>query len=207
MEDDVIDCGNKLDRARTLISGLGGEKARWSEESERLTSVLYNLTGDVLVASGMIAYLGAFTSVYRTELTESWVSLCVEKEIPSSGKFSLPKTLGDPVKIRTWQLAGLPSDNFSVENGIVTSKARRWPLFIDPQGQANKWIRNLEDKKTLKIMKFSQGNYLKILENCIRMGHPVLMENVQEELDPAIEPLLQKQIIGRGGSLQIRLGD
>jgi dynein heavy chain len=152
--------------------------------------VLHDLTGDVLVASGMIAYLGAFTSLYRGDLTESWVSLCIEKEIPSNGKFSLQRTLGDPVKIRNWQLCGLPSDTFSVENGIITSKARRWPLFIDPQGQANKWIRNLEDKKTLKIMKFSNSNYLKILENCIRLGHPVLMENVYEEMDPAIEPLL-----------------
>lgn len=56
-------------------------------------------------------------------------------------------------------------------------------------------------------MKFSQGNYLKILENCIRMGHPVLMENVGEELDPAIEPLLQKQIFKKGNSLNMRLGD
>jgi len=132
LEDDVIDCGNKLERARTLISGLGGEKARWSEMSETLGHVLYNLTGDVLVASGLIAYLGAFTSVYRTELADEWVQLCVEKEIPSNGNFSLQRTLGDPVKIRNWQLSGLPSDTFSIENGIITSKTRRWPLFIDP---------------------------------------------------------------------------
>jgi dynein heavy chain len=146
LEDDVEDCANKLERAKTLINGLGGEKARWSGMSEELGHVLYNLTGDVLVASGMIAYLGAFTSVYRTELAEDWVRLCQEKEIPSNGKFSLQRTLGDPVKIRNWQIAGLPSDIFSVENGIITSKTRRWPLFIDPQGQANKWIKNLQDK-------------------------------------------------------------
>lgn len=102
LEDDVIDCGNKLDRAKTLIDGLGGEKARWSEESERLTSVLHNLTGDVLVASGMIAYLGAFTSVYRSQLTEKWVADCLAREIPSGGTFSLDRVLGDPVKIRNW---------------------------------------------------------------------------------------------------------
>jgi dynein heavy chain len=41
-------------------------------------------------------------------------------------------------------------------------------------------------------MKFSDGNYLKLLESAIRMGQPVLIENVGEEMDPAIEPLLQK---------------
>ena len=42
----------------------------------------------------------------------------------------------------------------------------------------------------LKIVKFSDGNYLKLLEAGIRMGHPVMIENVGEDLDPAIEPLL-----------------
>lgn len=82
----------------------------------------------------MIAYLGAFTSIFRDELSTDWVNNCMEREIPNSGSFRLQGVLGDPVKIRNWTLAGLPSDNFSVENAIITSKARRWPLFIDPQG-------------------------------------------------------------------------
>ena len=52
-------------------------------------------------------------------------------------------TLADPVKIRSWQIAGLPKDTLSVENGVVVQFSRRWPLFIDPQGQANKWVKNM----------------------------------------------------------------
>lgn len=48
----------------------------------------------------------------------------------------------------------------------------------------------MEKERGIKILKFSDGNYLKILEMAIRMGTPVLVENVLEELDPAIEPLL-----------------
>ena len=155
----------------------------------------------------MIAYLGAFTSVFRGQLSSDWVQQCMTRHIPNAGSFSLQTILGNPVLIREWTLAGLPSDSFSVENAIITQKARRWPLFIDPQGQANKWIRNMEKKREIKILKFSDGNYLKILENCIRVGYPVLMENVYEELDPAIEPLLQKQIFKKGNSWNIRLGD
>jgi len=94
------------------------------------------------------------------------------------------------VQIRNWGLHGLPSDAFSVENAIINDKTRRWPLFIDPQGQANKWIKNMEKERQVKIMKFADGNYLKVLEAAIRMGYPVIMENVFEEMDPAIEPLL-----------------
>ena len=42
-------------------------------------------------------------------LTE-WHGMCVDKEIPVSEKFSLTQTLGNPVKIRDWQIAGLPVD-------------------------------------------------------------------------------------------------
>ena len=58
-----------------------------------------------------------------------------------SDKFDLQDVIGDPVKTRAWNIQGLPTDSFSIDNGIVTSVARRWPLMIDPQGQANKWIK------------------------------------------------------------------
>jgi len=144
-----------------LISGLGGEKARWKAESENLAIVYENLTGDVLISSGMIAYLGAFTSTFRQDLAEEWVRLCEEKNIPNSGKFSLERVLGNAVMIRNWGLFGLPNDSFSVENAIINDKTRRWPLFIDPQGQANKWIKNMEKERQVKVMKFSDSSYLK----------------------------------------------
>ncbi len=37
------------------------------------------------------------------------------------------------LQVRAWTIAGLPSDTVSVENAIIISKARRWPLMIDPQ--------------------------------------------------------------------------
>jgi len=40
--------------------------------------------------------------------------------------------MGDDVKIRSWGVAGLPSDNLSIENGIIMFDSRRWPLMIDP---------------------------------------------------------------------------
>lgn len=51
--------------------------------------------------------------------------------------------MGDDVKIREWKVEGLPSDNLSIENGIITFTSRRWPLMIDPQTQANKFIKNM----------------------------------------------------------------
>ena len=207
LEAQVDDCTKKLDRAQKLIVNLGGEKMRWSQTAKDLKVVYEKLTGNVLVSSGIIAYSGAFTSVFRSDLTAEWLNVCREKEIPASDQLDIQSVLGDPVKIRAWNIAGLPNDAFSVENAIITSKARRWPLNIDPQGQANKWIKNMEKEAGLKIIKLSDGNYLRVLENSIQFGKPVLLENVGEELDPSLEPLLQKQIFKKGSSFNIRLGD
>jgi len=59
----------------------------------------------------------------------------------------------------------------------------------------------------LKTLKFTDGAYLKYLEAGIRNGNPVLIENIGEDMDPAIEPLLQKQIVIKGNSMTLKLGD
>lgn len=70
--------------------------------------------------------------------------------------------------------------------------------MIDPQGQANKWVKNLEKDNNLSVIKLTDGDYMRTLENCIQFGTPLLLENVGEELDPSLEPLLLKQIFKQG---------
>ena len=52
-------------RAEKLIGGLGGEKDRWNKAAIDLAAQYDNLTGDILCSSGVVAYLGAFTSAFR----------------------------------------------------------------------------------------------------------------------------------------------
>ena len=207
LEINIDICSKKLDRAEKLIAGLGGEKDRWSEAARELGKLYDNVTGDVLLSSGIVAYLGAFTVDFRLECVGEWHKLCLNKGILCSDPFSLSKTLGQPIVIRNWQIAGLPVDLFSIDNGIILSNSRRWPLLIDPQGQANKWIKNLERPNKLAVIKLSDANYARTLENSIQFGTPVLLENVGEELDPLLEPLLLRQVFKQSGVEYIRLGE
>jgi dynein heavy chain len=207
LETQVDLCSKKLERAEKLIGGLGGEKVRWSNTAAELSVQYNNLTGDILISAGVVAYLGSFTSAYRQEQINHWISSCKDKNIPCSDNFSLNNTLGEQVKIRQWTISGLPTDSFSIENGIITANARRWPLMIDPQGQANKWIKNMEKANNLHIIKLTDADFVRTLENCIQFGTPVLLENINEELDPILEPILLKQTFKQGGSICIRLGD
>ncbi|KAH9490588.1 Dynein heavy chain 7, axonemal [Bulinus truncatus] len=170
LEHSVELCGKKLIRAEKLIGGLGGEKTRWTVAAAELQKIYDNLIGDILISAGVIAYLGPFTSSFRDDMTESWVKLCVVKKIPASSEFSLTKTLGEPIKIQAWNIAGLPKDSFSVDNGVIVANSRRWPLMIDPEGQANRWVKNMEREKNISVIKLSDHDYMRILENCITFG-------------------------------------
>ena len=230
------------------MGGLGGEKSRWGEASASLGRIFTNLTGDVLIASGVVSYMAPFTQalprpslprpyythcdlltvavlaattpthahcvwpcvthqVFRDRVVAEWIKLCADYKIPCSEKFSLTDTLGDPVKIRAWNIDGLPNDMFSVDNGIIISQARRWPLMIDPQMQANKWVKKMNAKAGIVTFKLTDGDFARVLENALCFGKPALLENVGEELDPMLEPVLLKQVFKSGGVMSIKLGD
>lgn len=61
----IDDCYKKLDRANKIISGLEGEKTRWTSTVGRLDKDYSLLIGNCLIAAGMVAYAGAFTAQFR----------------------------------------------------------------------------------------------------------------------------------------------
>jgi dynein heavy chain len=240
---DVQDCAARLDRAQRLIGGLGSEKTRWMATVKTLEEQHQSVVGDVLLSSGVIAYLGAFTAAYRESCCSEWLALLKSKHIPASalnppahghqheapaggahkgkdnanasataaaaagGAFKLASILGEAVRIRSWTLARLPNDSFSIDNAIMLFASARWPLCIDPQRQANRWIRNMETSNSLKVVRQNQGNFTRTIETALQFGNPILLENVPETLDPVLEPLLSRQIVKSGGVLTVRLGD
>lgn len=81
--------------------------------------------------------------------------------VPRDPNFNFCSFLAKPTQVREWNIQGLPSDSFSTENGIIVTQNTRWPLMIDPQGQAIKWIKKMEQKNVIFFL-FLQ---LKILLN------------------------------------------
>eukprot|EP00928_Gymnodinium_smaydae_P008329 TRINITY_DN13035_c1_g3_i1.p1 TRINITY_DN13035_c1_g3~~TRINITY_DN13035_c1_g3_i1.p1 ORF type:complete len:2552 (-),score=764.33 TRINITY_DN13035_c1_g3_i1:28-7683(-) len=203
-------CGIKLANATKLIDGLGGEKDRWELTVANLNAEYDLLCGDSLVAAGMVGYAGPFTGDYRAEFEKLWIETMDAEGITHKEGASLVSVLGQPVLIQQWSVAGLPNDNLSVENGIIIDTARRWCLMIDPQRQANKFIKmygKMASENGMSTCKLSDSNLLQTVELGIQFGKWVLLENIGQTLDPALEPVLQQQKIKDGTSFVIKLGD
>ena len=106
-----------------------------------------------------------------------------------------------------WANEGLMTDPLSVENGAIMSSASRWSLMIDPQLQGIKWIMNRELPNGLKVIQQSQAKYIDTVISCIETGTPLLMENLPEDIDAVLDPVIGKQPIKRGRNLILKIGD
>lgn len=140
---EIETCKVKLSRAKKLTEGLSDQQKRWSLDVQRFRDNASLIAGNSVVAAGMVAYAGPFTAEYRTKLEKDWATKLKDLGIEHTEGVTMRNFLGVAVKIQSWNIAGLPKDDTSTENGIIIDKTRRWPLMIDPQTQANKFVKNL----------------------------------------------------------------
>lgn len=201
LEDQRDNCQKKLERAVKLINSLGGERERWTERVMEHKRAYANLTGDMLLASAFMAYMGSFTSEFRQRTLQVWQTLLMDtplqcslrgqsprgagategavvtegtvvvtelEDLRDNHTFSLSTAIGDPLAIQQWHLQGLPKGAHSVDNAVIVAHAHRWPLMIDPQAQAKKWVVLMEKSNLLQVVKPTDKHLLRTLENAIQ---------------------------------------
>lgn len=136
-----------------------------------------------------------------------WLKDVIDRKLPVSPKFRVEELLTDEVETTIWASDGLPSDELSVQNGILTMRSSRFPLCIDPQMQAVTWIKKKCGKELEgRVKTFNDSDFIKQLELAIQYGFPFLFENLDEYIDPVIDPVLEKNIQGTTRKL-VQLGD
>jgi dynein heavy chain len=198
----------RLVAAKQLIAGLGTERVRWTKELESLAYKKERLIGDCLLCAAFLAYGGPFNQQFRNTLVyNEWQDDLLARGLPLSYPFRLEELLADEVLLTQWQADDLPPDELSTQNGILTTRGVRYPLCIDPQQQANQWLKKKEVKNGLIVRTFNDHDFAKQLELAITYGLPLLIEGVGESLDPLLDPVLNKEIKTVGQSKTILLGD
>lgn len=198
----------RLSNADRLISGLSSENERWERDLIDLKRRKKWLLGDCLVSSAFLSYTGAFSWEYRQKMIyEDWLSHLDEMELPRNPHYRVETILTDDVEISRWSSEGLPNDELSIQNGILTLKSSRFSLCIDPQQQAAEWIKKREDSNNLKMVTFNDTDFLRQMELAIKYGYPCLFQDVEEYIDPVIDNVLEKNVKEDQGRLFIMLGD
>lgn len=207
LQDDADSCQRKMSSASALIEGLGGEKVRWTEQSKMFDQQITNLVGDVITMVAFMSYSGPFNADFRGRLLQAWENQLVTASIPFTTGMNLVTELVDNVTASDWALQGLPVDPLSMQNGIITTKATRYALMIDPQGQGKAWIKSKEKENQLTSTKLDHKYFRSHLEDALANGRPLLIEDVGEELDPCLDNVLAKNFIKSGSTFKVKVGD
>ncbi|XP_066096637.1 dynein axonemal heavy chain 11 isoform X2 [Saccopteryx bilineata] len=205
-QEEVNQTNKTIQLANKLVKELEAKKVRWGQSITSFEAQERTLCGDVLLTAAFVSYVGPFTKQYRQELVDcKWVPFLQRKVlIPITEGLDLIGMLTDDATIATWNNEGLPSDRMSTENAAILTHCERWPLLIDPQQQGIKWIKN-KYGTDLKVTHLGQKGFLNAIETALAFGDVILIENLEETIDPVLDPLLGRNTVKKGK--YIRIGD
>lgn len=203
---DLASVQAKVDRSIALLSSLSSEKQRWEDTSETFKNQMSTISGDVLLGSAFLAYAGYFDQQYRQNLFNNWCTHLQQAGIHFRQDLARTEYLSTADERLRWQANALPTDDLCTENAIMLKRFNRYPLIIDPSGQATKYILNEFRERKITKTSFLDDSFRKNLESALRFGNPLLVQDV-ESYDPILNPVLNREVRKTGGRVLITLGD
>lgn len=195
----------KVQRAEALLQSLEQENDRWQSTSASFDKQMSTLIGDSLLAAAFLTYAGIFDHKIRKRLWIEWCDTIEVLGIPFKKELDVVSYLSTLSDQMLWRGYGLPSDELAIQNGILLERFHRFPLIIDPSGQATAFLINKYSSQKITQASFLDASFLKTLASAIRFGTPLLVNDV-ESLDPILNPVLNKEFQKTGGRTLIRLG-
>ena len=160
----------------------------------------------MLFRSAFLAYGGYFDQQYRESMWQGWSNHLADAGIKFKTDLALSEYLSTAEDRLSWQSRSLPADDLCTENAIMLKRFDRYPLIIDPSGQATAFLLNEYKDRKIAVTSFLDEAFLKNLESALRFGTPLLIQDV-EHLDPILNAVLNKELRRAGGRVLIRLGN
>ncbi|KAL0966379.1 hypothetical protein UPYG_G00294600 [Umbra pygmaea] len=204
-QDEVNRTSKTIELANRLVKGLESENVRWAYTVAGYHKQEDTLCGDILLTAAFISYAGSFSKKYRRELLENlWMPFLRGQKtpIPMTDGLDPVVMLTDDATVAQWNNEGLPGDKMSTQNAGILINCERWPLLIDPQLQGIKWIKSRYGN-SLKVVSLGQKGYVDVIEQAVVTGETVLIENLEETIDPVIDPLLGRHTIKKGSFIKV----
>ncbi|KAF7661524.1 hypothetical protein LDENG_00258930 [Lucifuga dentata] len=203
-QEEVNHTNKTIELANRLVKGLESENVRWAHSVAQYHEQEETLCGDVLLTAAFISYAGSFSKKYRELLDTLWMPFLRSQKvlIPMTEGLDPASMLTDDATVAQWNNEGLPGDKISTQNATIVTNCERWPLLIDPQLQGIKWLKSRYGS-SLRVVSLGQKGYVDVIEQAVVAGETVLIENLEETIDPVIDPLLGRHTIKKGSCIKV----
>lgn len=200
LKEDAEKTTMKMTNAMTLIESLGSEETRWRILHKEKQVQMQYLLGDCLLACSFTSYLAPIGVSHRNTFVQRVKELCEGMGAESDPDFCPVDFLSESGWVLEWIEEGLPSDDFSIQNGTLFTLSHRVPYIIDPQGQALRWLQR--KYKNAVCIPLSSSAFPKSLEDCITQGRPLVIQNVDSHFGSSLDDVLEPSSNG-----YVRLAD
>ncbi|KAF4663535.1 Cytoplasmic dynein 2 heavy chain 1 [Perkinsus olseni] len=207
----VEEARGTLRRAVGLLDGLGEEKERWREETDRITIKMERLPVESMVAAAFMVYVGALGEDSRAEYLSDWESKLEARSIQNE-RFSFLDFTATESELLKLRSQGLGGDELSAENAMIILRSYKVavPLITDPSQNAEVWLnRNLKEKGVQLTGSLDQSDlaFLHTLELSLRFGKTVFLALTEAKVDPVLFPLLRGDCHYTGSRRVIHLAE
>ena len=181
------------------------KKERWTQDGLLFADSKRNLVGDCALGAAFVCYCGTFDQMFRNKALELYEKDLHDRKIAKTNSYDLVQFLSRDAERSEWNVQGLPTNIFSVQNGILVTQSPRFPLLIDPQGQGLSWI--VTANPEAQVLSMEDSKLRDRIEFAMAEGTSVIISNVGEEIDPMLDPVFERQIITKAKSKYIKMGD
>jgi dynein heavy chain len=211
----VVDAAEELQLslslANRLVDGLADEKIRWEGNVKTFQTEKRTMIGNALVSAAFVSYIGPFNSVFRQDIwANQWINDIKERGIPYTEGIDPLNVLSDDSIQAIWKTQGLPADRVSLENAAIVCSCSRYPLLIDPQLQGKKWIYGKEqsrkDGAEMLVITLQQDKWQLRVQHALTNGLTLMIQQVGENIDPLLDPLLSRQFVKKGKNFTVKIG-
>lgn len=198
-----------LEIASSLVGNLGHSQESWTNKMKNLKIEFKKIEGDILMTMAFLNYSGPFTSHHRRLVEDDIRRFAVESKLPHTVDWDFVSYHGVERDLLEWSFAGLPSDKYSQENAVIVMSSQKWPLMIDPQSQANKWLKKhfKVEEGSIMVISPTTAKYMDRIKTALEMGIKILFQDITDDVDPSLNPVLDKFFTTRKGKKMILFGE
>lgn len=193
----------KVDRSLKLIENLTKERQRWQASINAFEAGRERIIGNSILGAAFCCFCGNLDQSHRHLVANQWKEKLRRSAVFFDESLAITSMLASAVNIAKWASAGLPNDQLFIDNFSIMGWST-FPYIVDPTENLVTILKEVTVPKKMIVTSFLDDTFIKVLEDAMRFGGTILIQNA-EAYDPILDSVLRQDYIHNGGrkSLQI----